>query len=92
MKRKQVIKRIIDMAMLLLLPVLMAEILTGQRAHEWLGTGMVLLFVLHHILNFGWVRNLFRGTYSPLRCAGTALNILLLFDFLALAFSGGMGD
>ncbi|MCM1218035.1 MAG: SUMF1/EgtB/PvdO family nonheme iron enzyme [Lachnospiraceae bacterium] len=90
MKQKALIKRIIDAAMLLLLPVLMAEILTGQQAHEWLGTGMVLLFILHHILNFGWMRNLFQGTYSPLRCAGTALNILLLFDFLTLAFSGIM--
>jgi len=50
-KRKAFIKRIIDAAMILLLPVLMAEILTGQQAHGWLGTGMVLLFVLHHILN-----------------------------------------
>lgn len=90
MKREAFIKRIIDVAMLLLLPVLMAEILTGQQMHEWLGTGMMLLFLLHHILNFGWMRNLFKGTYSPLRCAGTALNIILLFDFLALAFSGIM--
>lgn len=90
MKLKAFIKRIIDAAMILLIPVLMAEILTGQQAHEWLGTGMVLLFVLHHILNFGWMRNLFKGKYSPLRCAGTALNILLLLDFWALASSGIM--
>ena len=90
MRKKKFIKRIIDAAMLLLLPVLMAEILTGQQVHEWLGTCMVLLFVLHHILNFEWVRNLFKGKYSPLRCAGTALNILLLFDFFALAYSGIM--
>lgn len=88
MRRKQLLKRIVDMAMLLMLPVVMAEILTGQQVHEWLGTGMVLLFVLHHILNFGWTRNLFRGNYSPLRCAGTVLNILLFFDFLALGCSG----
>lgn len=74
MKLKAFIKRIIDAAMTLLLPVLMAEILTGQQAHEWLGTGMMLLFILHHILNLGWMRNLFKGKYSPLRCAGTALN------------------
>lgn len=88
MKLKVIVKRIIDMFMLLMLPVLMAEILTGQQAHEWLGTSMVLLFLLHHILNFGWMRNLFQGNYTPLRCVGTALNILLLFDFFALAFSG----
>lgn len=78
------------MFMLFMLPVLMSEILTGQQAHEWLGTGMVFLFLLHHVLNFGWMRNLFRGNYTPFRCAGTALNVLLLFDFFALAFSGMM--
>lgn len=88
MKQKQIIKRIVDVAMLFMLPVLMSEILTGQQVHEWLGICMVLLFVMHHILNFGWMRNLFKGTYSPLRCGGTALNLLLLIDFLALAFSG----
>jgi len=41
-KLKAFIKRIIDAAMLLLLPVLMAEILTGQQAHEWLGTGIMM--------------------------------------------------
>lgn len=90
MKLKAIIKRVLDVAMILLLPVLMAEILTGQQAHEWLGTGMVLLFILHHILNFGWMRNLFKGKYTPLRCAGTVLNALLLFDSLALAYSGIM--
>lgn len=52
MKLKTVTKRSIDILMLLLLPVLMAEILTGQWLHEWIGTGMVVLFILHHILNF----------------------------------------
>ena len=73
MKQKALIKRIIDAAMLLLLPVLMAEILTGQWLHEWLGTGMVVLFILHHILNFGWMRNLFKGTYSPPGVQGQCL-------------------
>ena len=90
MKPKAVVKRIIDMFMLFMLPVLMSEILTGQQAHEWLGTSMVLLFLLHHVLNFGWMRNLFQGNYTPFRCAGTAFNVLLLFDFFALAFSGIM--
>lgn len=34
------LKRIIDLMMIFLLPVLMAEILTGQEVHEWLGVGI----------------------------------------------------
>ena len=32
----------VDMSLLVMLPVLMAEILTGQEFHEWLGTAMAV--------------------------------------------------
>ncbi len=34
---KQIAKRIVDLAMIVLLPLLMLEILIGQETHEWLG-------------------------------------------------------
>ncbi len=37
MKAKKIIKIIIDTAMLILLPLLMAYSLIGETAHEWLG-------------------------------------------------------
>lgn len=42
---KQAVKRIIDIAMIILLPLLMAEIIIGQEIHEWLGTAMTVLFI-----------------------------------------------
>lgn len=34
---KQIIKRTCDLAMIVLLPLLMAEIRIGREIHEWLG-------------------------------------------------------
>lgn len=87
---KQIIKRIVDLAMIILLPLLMMEILTGQKCHEWLGTAMLALFITHHILNFGWWKGFTKGKYTPSRAFGTALDLLLLLDMAALCVSGIM--
>ncbi len=90
MKVKQTFKRILDLVLILLLPVLMAEIYTGQEAHEWLGVGMTVCFLAHIILNGTWIKNLFKGEYSPARVLMTAINLLLCADVLALLISGVM--
>lgn len=74
--------------MFILLPVLMAEILTGQEFHEWTGVFMTILFIIHYLLNLNWLKNIGKGSYTPFRCLGTALNSLLLADMLALIVSG----
>ena len=87
---KQILKRIVDLAMIVLLPLLMAEILIGQEIHEWLGTGMLVLFLAHHFLNLGWWKSFLKGKYTPSRTFGTALDLLLLLDMIALCVSGIM--
>lgn len=88
MNTKQKIKIIIDFAMLLLLPILMAYSLVGETAHEWLGIAMTALFLLHQLLNLGWYKNLLRGKYTAFRTALTITNGLLIVDFLLLIYSG----
>ncbi len=87
---KQIAKRIIDLCMVVLLPFLMMEALTGQEIHEWLGTGMLVLFLMHQVLNAKWWKSLCRGRYTPSRALATAVNLLLLIDILALFASGIM--
>ena len=74
--------------MVLLLPLLMAYSLVGETAHEYLGIGMFLLFIAHHILNIAWWKNLIRGKYTPIRIVGTVLNFVLVIIMLALPISG----
>lgn len=51
MKPKQILKIITDIAMTAILLLLMAYSLVGEAVHEWLGIGMFVLFILHHVLN-----------------------------------------
>lgn len=88
MTLKQKAKVTIDVLMTALLVVLMAYPITDQLIHEWVGAGMLLLFIAHHILNRHWFKTLAKGKYSPLRAVQTAVDILLLVDMLGLMVSG----
>ena len=82
MKPKMMFKMAVDLAMTVLLFLLMAYLLVGETAHEWLGLAMFLLFILHHVLNWRWYRSLFKGKYTPIRILQTLLNILLLASMI----------
>lgn len=82
------IKMEIDLLMTALLLCLMAYQVTGQKLHEWFGTGMLVLFLLHNILNIRWYGSLFKGKYTLLRTMQTLINISVLISMLCLGFSG----
>lgn len=82
------IKIIADAFMLALFPFLMAIQVTGQAAHEYIGTAMLILFILHNILNIGWYKAILRGKYTLIRMLYTAVNILLLISMLCTGISG----
>ena len=88
MKRKQIIKIIVDILMSVILILLMAYSLVGEAAHEWLGIGLFALFILHHILNNRWSRNVFKGKYTPFRVLQTVLVFLSLSSMTGSAISG----
>lgn len=88
MSKKLICKITIDIFMLAVMPVLMVYMLAGEILHEWLGTGILVLFILHHALNFQWIKNLFRGKYTISRSIKTIVNVLILFMIIGLAYSG----
>ena len=88
MKRKQILKIIVDVLMTCILLLLMARSLVGEAAHEWLGISMFVLFILHHVLNNRWSRNLFKGKYTPFRILQTALVVFVLISMLGSMVSG----
>ncbi len=83
-----IIKRIVDVVLTVLLLFLMAFQVTGDVLHEWLGIGMTLTLILHHILNHKWYKSIFKGKYSLYRISITAVNTLLLFSIALTALSG----
>ena len=87
MKPKATFKIMVDFCMTVLLMLLMAFELIGAAAHEWLGIGMFILFIVHHILNWNWSKNLFRGKYSPFRILQAVLAALVLIAMLGAMVS-----
>lgn len=88
MKPKAIIKIIIDIVLTVGLMALMGYQFWGEIAHEWIGAGMFVLFIAHHILNFGWYRSLFKGKYSPARIFRLVINVTVLATMLGLMISG----
>lgn len=82
------IKVLIDICMTILLFVLMAFHYVGAQWHEITGTAMLILFILHHIVNGNWYKNLGRGKYRSGRILLTVVDVILLIDMLLLMFSG----
>lgn len=79
---------IIDLILTVLLLCQMTYMLIGEAEHEWMGTGMFLLLIFHHGLNWKWYGNLFRGRYTPLRIVQIFVNFLVMVSMIALMISG----
>ena len=74
--------------MVLLLPMLMAYSLIGEKFHEIAGTVMLVLLIAHHILNRKWYLAFFKGKYNVRRVFQTVLDILLLIFMILQPLSG----
>ena len=82
------VKLAVDVLMTLALLFLMGYQIWGETAHEWAGAGMLVLFLVHHLLNTGWYRNLFWGKYTVMRVLGSAVDLALLAVMICLMASG----
>ena len=88
MKPKTILKLTIDVFMTLALLFLMGYQVWGEAAHEWIGSGMFLLFIAHHILNGHWHKSLFKGKYNTMRIVTLCIDVLILLAMLAQMYSG----
>ena len=87
MKASVKFKICVDIMMTAALYACMAYMLVGEEAHEWIGSGLALLFVLHNALNRKWYAALLTGRYTPLRAFQAAVNLLCLASMAAAAVS-----
>ena len=87
MKPKTIGKILVDCGMTAILLLLMAFELVGRAAHEWLGLGIFILFIVHHVLNRKWSRNVFHGRYTPIRTVQTVLAVAALLTMVGSAVS-----
>ncbi len=87
-KKNTIIKRVVDAVLTALLLFLMAYQVTGDVIHEWLGIGMTLLLIVHHLLNRKWYGSVFKGKYNPYRIVMTSVNTLLFVSIALTAITG----
>lgn len=87
MTLKAKVKIGIDTGMTLALLFLSGYQFWGDLAHEWVGAGIFVLFIAHHVLNVSWYRGLFKGRYTPYRVLQLAIDTLTLLAMLALMYS-----
>ena len=85
---KKRVRILIDIAMTVLMPLLMAYSLIGETFHEIAGTAIFVLFIAHHILNRKWYTAMPRGRYAAARVFRTVLNLLLLLFMILQPVSG----
>lgn len=88
MKPRMILKLAVDFAMTAALLLLMAYELVGQAAHEWIGIGMLVLFIIHHFLNWSWTRNILKGRHDPVRMMQTGVVLLILCAMAGSMISG----
>lgn len=85
---KRPAKAFTDAALTILLLACMGCQFFGGMSHELLGTAMLALLILHHVLNRKWYGSLFKGRYGAVRALYTVLGLLLIVVTLALMYSG----
>lgn len=82
------IKIVIDILLTAALLLLMPYELVGEAAHEWIGVGMFVILIIHHILNRKWTGHIGKGKYTPARIMQTILVCLLVISILGSMLSG----
>lgn len=90
MKLKSRLRLVADALMTLSLLFLMGYQFWGDSAHEWVGAAMFVLFIIHHVLNLGWYRTIFRGQLTPFRGFQLLLDMAVFAAMLGLMLSGIM--
>ena len=86
MKRK--CKILVDIVMFFLFLYLMSyRAGRGLLLHGLLGSTLLGLFLVHHLLNLRWYAGLAKGNYSPVRIAFLAIDMLLLVAMAGMAVS-----
>lgn len=88
MNRKMILKRILDVVMIVLLLTLMSFQYTGTEIHEWVGTGMFLAVLIHQLLNRKWYAVLGKGKFSTVRVLQIVLNFALVLDTILMMVTG----
>lgn len=81
------IKLFIDLLMMILMLMEMANRFTGNTFHEIAGISLFVLFIIHNILNRRWYKTIFRGKMNVRRVLSITVNLLFLVAMIVVMIS-----
>ncbi|MCC8126343.1 MAG: DUF4405 domain-containing protein [Clostridiales bacterium] len=87
---KKKFRLIVDISMTIAMPVLMSYELAGAALHEYLGIVIFAFFIIHHALNFRWIKGIRKGNYNTAWMVNLMVNLLLLVIMFLIPISGIM--
>lgn len=88
MRSGKVLRYGVDLFMTVAMLFLMGYQFWGDVAHEWTGTLMVALFVVHQVLNRRWYSGLVKGSWSLYRLFLFITDGLVFLAMIGLMISG----
>ncbi len=81
-------RHLLNLVMIFSMMVVMDYRFTANAIHEILGVFIVLLWIVHHRLNYRWYTLVFNGKMNILRIFSTITNFLLLAMMLVVIVTG----
>ncbi|MDR1422538.1 MAG: DUF4405 domain-containing protein [Coriobacteriales bacterium] len=63
-------------------------LITGLAVHEWLGFGLIFVFVIHCAVNYDWIITTLRRRTKDANMAHLVLDALTLIMFMTVTVSG----
>ena len=88
MNKKMRIKMTVDILMTIVLFISMSFQFIGRDNHEISGATMLILFILHHLLNINWYKNLLKGKYTAAHILQTIVDFALFMVMMMQMVSG----
>ncbi|MEN6351190.1 MAG: cytochrome b/b6 domain-containing protein [Syntrophomonas sp.] len=88
---KNRIKFSLDLLMALSLLFLMVPVVLGQTVHEWAGLVIGVVFIVHIVLNWNWIKAITLKLHRQLTLRvrlNYMLNLLIFIGFAAILLSG----
>lgn len=83
----KVVRMFLDILMFILMLILMGPHITDNIIHEILGVTTFILFIIHHILNVRYYKNIFKGKYNFMRTFILIIDIALFIAILGMMIS-----
>lgn len=84
---KRSLRIIVDIALAVILFLLMLNSKIGILAHEILGVSLIVLFIIHHVINRSFYKNIFKNKYSKLRIVYLVIDTLMAIMMLVMIVS-----